>query len=144
MTKKMCMYKMVTVEGIFVFIDITIIHLLDVYITSLCVCVYLFFTRREREKGEILFFNFFDKVIHRSLDPTMSKEVPTSDIVVTPVNADQDLRRNSRTSASSSGLNDTTKSTKNTAKSVINFLYNPKEKTVLGRSALDWGMIRLI
>lgn len=73
-----------------------------------------------------------------------SKEVPTSDIVVTPGNNDQDLRRNSRTSATSSTQNDKTKTTKNTGKSIINFLYNPKDRTVLGRSALGWGMIRLM
>ena len=70
-----------------------------------------------------------------------NKGDPTSDIVVTPANIDQDVRRSSRVSSSSIDPNE---KKKKAGKSFLHFLYNPKDKTVLGRSALGWGKRRSI
>lgn len=68
-----------------------------------------------------------------------SKGDPTGDIAVAAANFDQDLLRSSRVSSSSIDPNE---KKKKGGKSFLHFLYNPKDKTVLGRSALGWGKSR--
>lgn len=62
-----------------------------------------------------------------------SKVEKTGDIAVAP-------KDRSRTSSIISSLADKSeKKKKSSIKSIINFLYNPKKKTVLGRDSLNWG-----
>lgn len=132
-----CVYRMVTVEGIFIFIDVTIIHVLYVHITSVCVCLFVLYKYRKRK---VRYFSSSTERKVSSLDSMTSKGDPTSDITVTPANLDEDVRRSSRVSSSSIDPNE--KKKKTTGKSFVNFLFDPKEKTVLGRSALGWGKQR--
>ena len=61
----------------------------------------------------------------------------TGDITVVPVTTTDNGRKSSRISENLSERDGGKK--QSAAKSMINFLYNPRQKTVLGRGALNWG-----
>lgn len=58
----------------------------------------------------------------------------TGDVAIVPAN--QSRRSSSRVS---SILDDNGKKKKSSVKSILNFIYNPRKKTVLGRDSLNWG-----
>ena len=63
----------------------------------------------------------------------------SDDITTAPINTDNGTRKLSIDSVAQNE-----KKKKNPAKSALNFLYNPKKKTVLGRGSLNWGKIKII
>ncbi|CAF1046934.1 unnamed protein product [Rotaria sp. Silwood1] len=66
-----------------------------------------------------------------------NREIQSSDITVEPTNVNLELQ-NSNTTVNKL-VDKNVKKTQNSTKSFTNFLYNSRQKTVLGRNALNWG-----
>ncbi len=63
----------------------------------------------------------------------------SDDITVAPINIDNGSRKVSVDSSVQNG-----KKKKNSGKSMLNFLYNPRKKTVLGGGSLKWGNMKIL
>ncbi len=63
----------------------------------------------------------------------------SDDIITAPINTDNGTRKLSIDSVAQNE-----KKKKFSAKSLFNFFYNPKKKTVLGRGSLNWGKVEII
>jgi hypothetical protein len=62
-----------------------------------------------------------------------------SDVLIAPTNANNELRRDSEDDDS---LNGNVKKKGKSVKAAVNFLFNPRKRTVLGRDALNWGKLK--
>ncbi|CAF3449093.1 unnamed protein product [Rotaria sp. Silwood1] len=70
-----------------------------------------------------------------------NREIQSSDITVEPTNVNLELQ-NSNTTVNKL-VDKNVKKTQNSTKSFTNFLYNSRQKTVLGRNALNWAKLSI-